>query len=254
MQYTQTNRVKRLLKLSAVLLASFFVQWDSLAAESTVPLKVATANSAATKQNLNDIKSKITEFLQVETRGYPGQVSIQSGAIDPNLKLAPCEDVNVSMPRGSRPWGKTSVAVSCMQPQWTIYVQATVRVSAQYLVAAAPLAQGQVVAASDVMFEQGDLTQLPAGVFTEPTQAIGRTVNMSVNAGAVLRQDILKLSPIVQQGQHVMLVTVGNGFSISAEGQALTKATEGQIVQVKVASGQVISGIARQGGRVEVSY
>jgi flagellar basal body P-ring formation protein FlgA len=52
----------------------------------------------------------------------------------------------------------------------------------------------------------------------------------------------------------VMLVTVGNGFSISAEGNAMTKATEGQVVQVKVASGQVISGVARSDGKVEVNY
>ncbi|PPD49505.1 MAG: flagellar biosynthesis protein FlgA, partial [Methylotenera sp.] len=32
------------------------------------------------------------------------------------------------------------------------------------------------------------------------------------------------------------------------------KANEGQVTQVKVASGKVISGIARQGGQVEVAF
>jgi flagella basal body P-ring formation protein FlgA len=137
---------------------------------------------------------------------------------------------------------------------WTIYVQATVNVIAQYLVAASPLAQGQVVTSQDIMFQSGDLTQLPAGVFTNQGQAIGRTVNISMNAGTVLRQEMLKIAPVVQQGQTVMLTTKGSGFSVSAEGLAMAKANEGQVVQVKVASGQVVTGIARNGGQVEVGF
>lgn len=220
------------------------------------PIKVATNQpTSLANQDLSTLKDKITEYLKIETKGYPGQVTIQTGAIDPRLKLAPCADVNVFMPRGSRPWGKTSVGLKCEAPSpWTIYVQATVKVSGQYLVAVAPLAQGQIVTDKDVIFEVGDLTQLPVGVYTETSQVVGRVVNISMNAGTVLRQDLLKTMPVVQQGQSVMLVTAGNGFSISAEGHAMNKALDGQVVQVKVASGQVISGVARSDGKVEVNY
>lgn len=215
---------------------------------------VATYEQVPTKQSLSVLKDKIIAFLAVQTVGYPGKVSIQAGNIDPNLKLAPCGDVNVFMPSGSRPWGKTSVGVRCASPQWTIYVQSTVSVQAQYLVAASPLVQGQQMTAQDMMFESGDLTQLPPGIFTEVAQAVGRTVNISMKAGTVLRQDMLKASPVVLQGQTVMVVSQGQGFSVSAEGQAMTKASEGQVVQVKVSNGQLVSGIARIGGKVEVSY
>jgi flagella basal body P-ring formation protein FlgA len=214
-----------------------------------------SAPAPIAKQNLALVKNKITEFLETQTIGYPGSVSVHVGAIDPNLKLAQCPDIQVFMPTGSRAWGKTSVGVRCSAPSaWTIYVQATVNVIAQYLVAAAPLAQGQVVTAQDVMFENGDLAQLPAGVFTNQEQAIGRTVSISMTAGTVLRQEVLKASPVVQQGQIVTLVSKGRGFTVSAEGLAVAKANEGQVVQVKVASGQVVSGIARNGGQVEVGF
>ncbi|MDP1658262.1 MAG: flagellar basal body P-ring formation chaperone FlgA [Methylotenera sp.] len=215
----------------------------------------ASTPAPIAKQNLAIVKTKITEFLETQTIGYPGKVSVQAGAIDPNLKLAQCQDVQVFMPTGSRAWGKTSVGVRCNAPNvWTIYVQATVNVIAQYLVAASPLAQGQVVTSQDILFQNGDLTQLPAGVFTDQAQAIGRTVNISMNAGTVLRQEMLKIAPVVQQGQTVMLTTKGSGFSVSAEGLAMAKANEGQVVQVKVASGQVVTGIARNGGQVEVGF
>jgi flagella basal body P-ring formation protein FlgA len=110
------------------------------------------------------------------------------------------------------------------------------------------------VTSQDLIFETGDLTQLPAGIFTDIKQAIGRTVNISMNAGTVIRQEMLKLPLVVQQGQTVLITSIGKGFRISAEGQAMTKANEGQVVQVKVASGQVVTGIARQGGLIEAGF
>lgn len=207
------------------------------------------------KQNLTIIKAKIVEFLEMQTIGYPGKVAVHAGAIDPNLRLAQCPDMQVFLPSGSRAWGKTSVGVRCSAPSpWTIYVQATVNVIAQYLVAATPLAQGAVVSNEDVLFESGDLTQLPAGVFTDAAQAIGRTANISMTAGTVLRQEMLKMPLAVQRGQTVIVTSVGKGFTVSAEGQAMANANEGQVVQVKVSSGQVITGVARSGGQVDVGF
>lgn len=239
--------------LLAFSLIGGFISSASSFAESATP--VTAVAPPMTKQNLASVKTKITEFLETQTIGYPGKVIVHAGAIDPNLKLAQCPDMQVFMPTGSRAWGKTSVGVRCNAPNvWTIYVQATVNVIAQYLVAASPLAQGQTVTEQDMMFESGDLTQLPAGVFTEQSQAIGRTVNISMNAGAVLRQELLKVAPVVQLGQTVMVTSKGNGFSVSAEGLSMAKANEGQVVQVKVASGQIVTGIARNGGQVEVGF
>lgn len=225
---------------------------------STLSYAEVTANAApnvAVKQNLSAVKLKITEFLETQAVGYPGKVSVHVGSIDANMKLPQCPELQVFLPAGSRAWGKTSVGVRCDAPSvWTIYVQASVNVLAEYLVAATPLAQGQVVTNRDILFESGDLTQLPAGVFTDASQAVGRTVNISMKVGTVLRQELLKLSPIIQQGQTVKLISIGKGFSVSAEGQAMSKAIEGQLVQVKVTSGQVVTGIARQGGQVEVNF
>jgi flagellar basal body P-ring formation protein FlgA len=211
--------------------------------------------NAQAKQNLAQIKLKIAEFLEMQIIGYPGKASVKVGAIDPNLRLAQCANMQVFLPAGSRAWGKTSVGVSCNIPSnWTIYVQSTVSVKSQYLVAAVPLAQGQVITAQDLVFESGDLTQLPAGIFTDQAQAIGRIANVSLSAGMVLRWEMLKSSPVVLMGQTVKLISSGSGFSVSAEGRAMGKANEGQVVQVKVASGQIVSGIARNGGQIEVSF
>jgi flagella basal body P-ring formation protein FlgA len=57
---------------------------------------------------------------------------------------------------------------------------------------------------------------------------------------------------VVTQGQTVQLISAGNGITIRTEGKALNNAAEGQSAQVKISSGQVISGIARENATVEV--
>lgn len=247
-----TSRLSRPNPLAACLLG--LCLWSATLAVAD-PMPAPLARQELGRQDMNAVKRQIQEFLTVQSTGYPGSVKVTAGAIDPNLRLATCQAMEVFLPPGSRAWGKTSVGVRCNAPvNWTIYVQSMVSVTAQYLVAAAPLVQGRAIGSSDLVFESGELTTLPAGVFTDPSQAVGRIANISVNAGTVLRQEMLKIAPVVQQGQSVMLTSSGRGFSVAAEGQALGNAGEGQIVQVKVASGQVVRGIARPGGQIEVGF
>jgi flagella basal body P-ring formation protein FlgA len=206
-------------------------------------------------QNLAAIKQKVEEFLLTQSVGAPGKVVVTVGAIDKYMKLAHCAAMETSLPTGSRAWGKTTVAVHCALPgNWTIYVQAKVSVFADYLIAAAPLAQGRVVADSDMIFLNGDLTTLPPGIFTDVSQVIGQTVGTSLGAGTVLRQEMLRSPLVVKQGQTVHLVSVGKGFSVTSEGSALGNGSIGQIVQVKAANGNVVSGIARNGGEIEINF
>jgi len=238
-----------------VLTAMFILANPSFADTVPSPTKVSAIAMVkpSTKQDLKALKLIVSDFLQTYAASYPGKVTVNVGAIDPYLKLSPCDDAQAFLPSGSRAWGKTMVGVRCTSPStWTIYVQATLNVSGQYLVATSPLAKGQTIGAKDLVLETGDLTQLPVGVLTEQSQAIGRTLNVSMNAGTVLRQEFLKVVPVVLQGQTVKLISSGEGFSVSAEGQSVTKANEGELVRVKVASGQIVTGVARGDGQIQV--
>ncbi len=224
---------------------------------SLLTMHNALANTQAkfVKQDLSVIKQKMEAFLLQQSAGYAGEVKVTAGSIDPNLKLAACFSPEVFLPPGSRAWGNTNLGIQCHAPQkWKIYAQANISIKAPYLVAAHPLSQGHVVTQQDLAFAEGDLTQLPAGVFTDASQIIGQTVRSPLMAGSVFRQNMLKQALAVQQGQTVLLTTAGVGFTINAEGKALKNASLGQIVPVKVSSGQVVSGVARADGKVEVSF
>jgi len=218
-------------------------------------MQIAVAQTDGLRQDPAVVRQIAEQFLHAQTRGLPGHVSISVSKLDPRLDLAACAAPQAFMPTGSRVWGKTTVGIRCTVPTpWTVYIQAKVSVVADYIVTAAPLAQGQIVSATDLATMQGDLTTLPTGIITDAAQAIGRTVTLSLQAGSALRQDSLRSQPAVQQGQTVRLVSVGPGFQVSSEGQALTSAGEGQLVQARTQAGQMIRGIAKAGGVVEVSY
>lgn len=215
----------------------------------------AAQGAVAARQDPLAIRKVVEHFLLTQTAGLPGQVSIVTNTLDPRASLAACAAPEAFMPAGSRAWGRTTVGVRCTTPAtWTVYISATVNVLADYLTTAAPLAQGKIIGPQDIVKIKGDLTMLPNGILTDAAQAIGRSLAHSLPAGMPLRQDALRAQLAIQQGQTVRLLSVGTGFQISSEAKALNNAAEGQVIQTRTSAGQMVSGVARMGGIVEVTY
>jgi len=218
------------------------------------PFASAQQSVIAQRQNLPALRAVALQYLQTQTAGLPGQVTIQVGQVDPRTSLASCPAPEAFQQPGARAWGKTTVGVRCTAPSpWTVYIQATVNVVADYVAAAVPLAQGQPVDAGQLVMMKGDIAAMPNGIITDMAQAIGRTPTASLPAGTPLRMDTLKSKPVVQQGQTVRLVSKGANFSVSAEARAINNAGEGQVAQARTQSGTVVSGTARAGGIIEVA-
>jgi len=218
------------------------------------PLASAQQPVNAQRQNLPALRAVVEQYLQTQTAGLPGQVAIKVGQVDPRTSLAACPAPQAFQQPGARAWGKTTVGVRCTAPSsWTVYIQATVNVVADYVAAAVPLAQGAPVEAGQLVMMKGDIAAMPNGIITDMAQAIGRTPTASLPAGTPLRMDTLKSKPVVQQGQTVRLVSKGTNFSVSSEARAINNAGEGQVAQARTGSGTLVSGTARAGGIIEVA-
>jgi flagella basal body P-ring formation protein FlgA len=201
------------------------------------------------------LRQTVEQFLITQTTGLPGAVSVVPGPIDPRLSLPACAAPEAFLPNGGRAWGRTTVGLRCNAPTpWTIYVAATVHVEGEYIAAAVPLAQGQSIGPNDVAKMKGDLSAMPPGVITDTAQAIGQIAARSVNVGMPLRQDGLRTQQAVQNGQQVRLLASGPGFKVATEGRAMGNGNDGQIIQARTPTGQIVSGVARLGGIIEVAY
>lgn len=206
-------------------------------------------------QAQESLAATLDHYLRIQTQGLPGQVSYSIGQIDPRTQSRPCSSFEPFLPTGSRLWGKSTVGVRCLAPSpWTVYVPVQVKISGNYLIAARQVTAGQALVAEDIVIRGGDLSSFPANIVTDQAQALGKTAKNRIAAGQPLRSDFLIAPWAVQQGQSVKLVSKGSGFSVSSEGKALNNASDGQVAQVRTSSGQTVSGIARPGGMVEVTY
>lgn len=207
------------------------------------------------RQDPAPVRKAIDGWLQVQTNGLPGEVSWDIGALDPANQLVPCMNFDITRPAGGRSWGRTNLVVRCLDHAgWRVFIPVHIRVKAAYLISARPIAQGQAISENDLASEIGDLSELPSSILTDPLQAIGKVSSTSLPAGRPLRADQLKTPMVVRQGQTVKVISRGPGFAVGNDGRALNNASPGQVVQVRLTSGQVVSGIADPSGVVTVNY
>jgi flagella basal body P-ring formation protein FlgA len=214
------------------------------------------AAGAATAQEFQDlaaIQRAAEAFVAAQTRTSPGRVETAVAPLDPRTRLAHCERLQAFLAPGVKLWGNANVGVRCAQPEpWTVYLPVTVKVFADVVVLARPVARGHALTAEDVRLQNLDLTQLPAGVFTNASQVLGMLAVSAFPAGAALRADQVHAPRAVNYGQPVRIVFQGEGFRVSSEGRALGNAAIGESVQVRAASGRVLRGTVREPGVVEV--
>ena len=230
---------------------------QAAAPQAVQPVEASQAAQAAPpvpagQQDGEVVRRAALAFLQQQVVGLPGKVQITIAPVFPR-GLAACTTLEPFMPTGTRLWGRTTVGVRCAgERPWTMYMQARITVHATYYVASRPMNPGETLSAADLVAREGDLTMLPQAVVTDPSQAVGSATTMRVSAGLPLRLDMLKSASSVTIGQTVKVVAQGQGFAISAEGSAMNNAAPGQSVRVKTANGQVIQGIVKNGGTVEI--
>lgn len=263
-QYPKTHAALALAAIFAVCIHSFCRPGDaqscrmdsskiSIHLAALIALLFAALAHTGTAHAGDEIRDAVFTYARTQTQGLPGEVSIQVGQLDAGTQLPACNSLQAYTPNGGRLWGKSFVGVRCLGPaNWNVLVPVQISAIGNYVVTSRTLAAGQTLQPSDFATLRGDLTVLPAGVVTEITSVIGKTLKNGLGTGQPLRQELLLAPLLVKQGQTVRLLSRGSGFTASGEGRAVNNASEGQVAQVRVPSGQTISGVVLPDGSVEI--
>ncbi|AKQ56002.1 flagellar basal body P-ring formation chaperone FlgA [Bordetella hinzii] len=216
---------------------------------SGLALTSPAAHAQATESPEN-ISRAAEAFLKSQLA--PGQASV---VMDPvkNDRLPACDALSPFMPGALRPRARMTVGVRCAAPHnWTAYVQASVSMTGTYYVAGRQIPPGKTIGPEDLDAREGDLIALPAGVMTDTARILGMQARHRINAGQPIRGSALRNADAIARGQNVRIIARGNGFTVSSEGQAMDDAPPGATVQVRTASGQIVSGVVQSAGQVEV--
>lgn len=194
-------------------------------------------------------------LLDRETAGIDGRVEVAVGQLDPRLTLAPCNRIEPFLPAGTKAWGRIHVGMRCRDgAAWTVFLPVTIKVFGTALAARRPLKSGEAPADNDVEPLESELSREPGLPVSDLKQVSGRILARALMPGQVLRMEHFRSAPAVSQGDQVKLVALGPGFSVSADGEALAHALDGQSVRVKTEAGRIVTGTARPGRIVELKF
>jgi flagella basal body P-ring formation protein FlgA len=226
---------------------------ESVLFTSLIALPMMSNGVTTDSQDMNDVVMQAESYLKMKY-GNNSDSKVRVQMPEENIDLPPCKKIEFSTP-ASNPGatGNIRFSAKCFSPQpWTIYLNAHVSQKKIYYVNKARLEPGQIISESDLTAKKDFPDNLPFGTVNDPQQIIGKAVISTIEAGTPMIGTGLKNEYIINFGQTVKIAVGGTGFRINAEGKAMNSAALGQNVQVKMASGQIISGIARSGGFVEV--
>jgi flagella basal body P-ring formation protein FlgA len=182
------------------------------------------------------------------------RVLASAGALDPRLQLAPCARVEPYLAAGVPPWGRSRVGLRCLQgaTAWKVTLPVTVQVWAPAVVGTASLPAGATLEDSQLTLTEVDWAAASTPPFASAQALAGRVLARPLAAGQALRAADLQPHRWFAAGETVRVVASGAGFTIDAEGQALTPGFEGQPARVRTEGGRILVGVPVGERRLEV--
>lgn len=206
----------------------------------------ASAQSAETMQAAVDV------FLRAQTAQQTGRVSIEVAKAPESPRFSPCTQWQAFLPAGTRPWGKISVGLRCIRGgTFSLYLSARVRVEGSYLVAAKAIPAGKVIESNDLRQVQGELSAQASDLLVNESEALGRTAKVSLAADRPLQHAFLRAKVLIEAGESIQIQNNSPGLLVSNQGTALSSASQGQLLRVKLANGRILTAIAKAKGLAE---
>jgi flagella basal body P-ring formation protein FlgA len=231
--------------------------WLRVALVLCAGLALLTSGAArAQSESVDTWRAQIEQLAQQAGSGAPAdaRIEVEVGTLDPRLKLAPCARITPYLPAGMRLWGRAQVGLRCSEgARWSVFLPVTVKVFATAWSVVQPITVGTVLSAAHVQREVVDLAAESSPAVTQLQAAIGRAAARTLRPGQALREADLRPRQWFAPGDTVRVLTVGAGFAISAEGQAMGPGIDGQLTKVRTEGGRVVSGRATAARQVEVA-
>ena len=196
-----------------------------------------------------DLTAQLTAYFAQRLAGFSDDVVVKIRSA-PNM-LPACEQPALSVAGSAKLWGNVNVLAQCANEKR--YVQVQVQATGNYVVAAQPITRGSTLQPGSVTLTRGRLDQLPPRTMLDITQAQDAVSLRDVAPGQAIQLSMLRQAWRIKAGQKVQVIAQGDGFSVNGEGQAMNNASVAQSARVRMASGQVVSGMVGPDGNILIN-
>lgn len=163
-------------------------------------------------------------------------------------QLPDCPSPQLQLDSHGRLSGNMSVTARCGERRY--FLQIHVHARGDYWVAARALPAGATLGGKDIVREHGELAGQPRNVIFATQPVTGSLTTRSIQAGQPLAANMLRAPWKVRQGNPVAVVIRGPGFRVRHYGKAMSDAAVGDLLRVRLASGQMVSGAVDNQGVV----
>jgi flagella basal body P-ring formation protein FlgA len=200
--------------------------------ELQIPPEVLLTRGAVTIER-EQIEQIVRRFLQKQIGGtvIVKDIRVPETVVLPKGPLK----TSVSAPKNSELAGSLPLqVVFSVEPDFErrVWVAVSLERRVNVVVARRPLGRFKPVEAEDLEVKALDLAGLPEDRIEDPEVAVGKRTRRAVDAGTVLRPDLLEFPPLVKRGDRVRIVLESAGLRISAFGQAKQKGAQGEMIPV----------------------
>jgi flagella basal body P-ring formation protein FlgA len=223
-------------------------------------LAFSTAAFAQTDPSIQSLDAIRTTAQTFVTERVPKQssrtVSVNVGALDSRLRLAPCaEPLRAALPAGATFRDRMTIGVSCTGPSsWTVYVPISIETQAPVLVLRRAAGRGERLGAGDVEIQTRLVQGTGDSYLTDVEQLSGRTLKRPLGAGAALTVDAMAADLIVRRGQQVTLLASVGGLEVRATGVAMNDAPAGGRAKVQnISSQRIVEGVVETADVIRIS-
>lgn len=235
----------------------------------TLPLAVTQGTHNPIKQFAYEhVQEQIRQWLKAqklvinsEQTSYP-KIEVQHLSTAAETFAPPCSHFNAIISGNGQAWGRTLVQVRCANPDtpatrsWLSFVPLEVKVIGPVLVAKQAIPAGSELHLDQFNLEEKNWAALSFSSNNLPArdeQILDRQLTSALNPGQILRQEQLRVKPLINTGSPVRIQLLSGSVTISAEGKALGSGMLGQTVRVQTEQGKTLMGVIKNEREVEVN-
>ncbi|WP_373497764.1 flagellar basal body P-ring formation chaperone FlgA [Desulfococcus sp.] len=224
----------RLVLAAAALASGSWGQGIAWAADrAAIP---TSGERAAVTVSKNEIEAMVRDFLGERIRSAGGEADIAQirGARDVVLPAGKVTHA-LEMPENEALSGSVRVTVAFSVdglPARRATVHARIHRMILALTAVRPLAKGTVITARDVAMEKASTAAVSTNAFARIEDAVGKIARRRIEAGAVMRLDMVERPFLVERGDVVTIVARSEEIRIVTLGEVRNKGRQNDRVRV----------------------
>jgi len=206
----------------------------------------------AVETELGNKVEKMAE--QMLLKEYESNIKISY--LDPRLNLPVCSKPLSVTPPSPLNLGRNHIKVYCKEGKsWALNVPVEIQLITQVVVLNQPISKGIVLKASQLDYQNQNLSQLRNGYYLKKSDVIGKQSKRALQGLTVVNSHLVLPALMVHKGDRVMITASKGAMVVKMPGEALNDGREGRQIRVRNKRSQrIIKATVVAQGLVEVYF